>query len=404
MTNAATTATPRRAGIPQGIVIVVTAFLPIMAIVSLAPALPSIIGHFKAEPQVMTLGPLMITAPGIMIALLSPLAGWAADRFGRRPVLIVATGIYGLFGIAPFFLNDLAPIFATRLALGLAEAGILTACNTLIGDYFDDARRRHWLTVQGVVGPVFGTSVVLLAGALTERWWNGAFLIYGVAILIFFAMLAFIFEPARRERHAEGSVAASGFPWGPVAALAGVTLFVSTLYYGFIVQGGLAFQAVGVTSPSQTGLLISIASAGVFIGAVIFGFLSKRLSIGALTTILLACFGVGMIGIGLSPNYRIATATAFIQQLGAGMAVPTLIYWAARILPPEHRGRGMGIWVSAFFLGQFSSPLFFSFARETSGGVLGGFMVFGVVALVGALAAMAINRRDLLRREVAVGA
>src|SRR3712207_8681105 len=41
----------RTGGVGQGIIIVVTAFLPIMAIVSMAPAVPSILGRFKDVPR-----------------------------------------------------------------------------------------------------------------------------------------------------------------------------------------------------------------------------------------------------------------------------------------------------------------------------------------------------------------
>src|SRR5689334_12107155 len=92
---------PRRPGPPQGITIAVAAFFPIMAIISLAPAVPSILWHFQDAPQAPTLVPLLVTAPGIMVALLSPVAGWAADRFGRRPLIIAATFLYGVLGIAP---------------------------------------------------------------------------------------------------------------------------------------------------------------------------------------------------------------------------------------------------------------------------------------------------------------
>lgn len=153
---------PRRAGAAQGLTIAIAAFFPIMAIISLAPAVPSILQHFQGVPQAPTLVPLLVTAPGIMVALLSPAAGWAADRFGRRPLIVAATFLYGVLGIAPFFLSGLTPMFVSRLGIGITEAVILTVTNTLIGDYFDSNARRKWLTVQGVIGPVFATLVLVV--------------------------------------------------------------------------------------------------------------------------------------------------------------------------------------------------------------------------------------------------
>lgn len=385
---------PRAAGVGQGATIVVAAFLPIMAIVSLAPAVPSFFKHFGAMPNATTLIPLLVTAPGLMIALFAPAMGWATDRVGRRPILLAATLVYGFFGVAPFFLDTLGPIFATRLGVGVAEAAILTVTNTLIGDYFTPERRRTWLTVQGIVGPIFGTSVIALSGVLTESHWNGAFLIYAVALPIFVAMVLFIYEPASALKAEHEPAAAAGpFPWATVMTFSAVTLFSSTLYYVFIVQGGLAFDAIGVKSPKTLGLFISIASIGVPIGAIIFGLLSKKGSPALLVATYLTCLGLGMIGIGLARDPKLMAALAMIQQVGAGMAVPSLIFWATGALSPAHRGRGMGFWAAAFFLGQFTSPILVGAARSATGGILGSFAVLGVVALVGAVVAFVMSRR-----------
>lgn len=69
------TGVTRKAGIPQGLVMALTSFLPILAIISLVPAVPSLIQHFDNVPHARTLIPLMITAPGLMIALTASFAG-----------------------------------------------------------------------------------------------------------------------------------------------------------------------------------------------------------------------------------------------------------------------------------------------------------------------------------------
>lgn len=384
----------RRAGIGQATILVVAAFLPIMAIVSLVSAVPSIMGHFSDTPNVQLYAPLLISAPGLMIALLSPFAGMLVDRYGRRNLFVGATLLYGFCGMAPYFLDDLNAIFASRLALGVSEAAILTIVNTLIADYFDPVARRRVLAAQSVVGPIFGTSVIYVSGFLTEQQWNGAFLIYSAAFPIFILSAFLIFEPLRTtaapNASATPATASKSFPWGPVLSYALVTLFAANIYYIFIIQAGLAYEEIGVTSPSQIGTYIAIASVGVPLGGILFGVLGKR-SATFLTGMFLACLGIGMIGIGFARDYQTMLAASFIQQIGAGMTVPTLIYWAQGVLPFEQRGRGMGIWCSAFFLGQFTSPFLMQAGRMTGdGGALGAFAAVGGLAVVGALVACAV--------------
>ena len=236
---------------PQGLTVVVAAFLPIFAIVSMFPVVASMIQHFATDPDAREKVPLMVTAPGLTIALLAPFAGYFVDKFGRRKLLLWCTFFYGLFGTAPFFLDDLNAIVASRLLLGITEAGILTIVNTLIGDYWDDRGRRNWLFLQGIAGPFLATGVILLSGTVASIRWNGGFLVYLIAFPVYFAMLAFLFEPKRPDRPAMAAASSTGRPFPTVAAVqvAALTLFVSALYYVFIVNGSIAFQEIG--SPAR---------------------------------------------------------------------------------------------------------------------------------------------------------
>ncbi|TWB40605.1 MFS transporter [Nitrospirillum pindoramense] len=379
----------RQAGVGQGVLVVLAGFLPILAIVALSPAVPKIMERFGAVPGVGTLVPLLVTAPGLMIALTSPLMGWVVDRYGRRRLLLWATAIYGFLGIAPYFLDDLKLIIASRLALGVAEAGILTVTNTLIGDYFAHDQRRTWLTIQGLVGPVFGTSVVALSGYMTAMTWNASFLIYAVAFPIFLAMIVYIYEPVVAAAATGPGAAKVAFPWADVVITSLVTLFSASLYYVYIVQVGLAFGEVGVSSPQTVGLLISIASIGVFLGAALFQWLSGRFTGPQQILAFLLLLGVGLVGIGIAGDQTTMTAAAFVQQLGAGIAIPALVLWSVSKLPAERRGRGMGVWAGCFFLGQFTSPLFVTAAKGVAGTMQGAFGVLGGAALAGALIALA---------------
>lgn len=371
--------------VPQGITIVTAAFLPIFAIVSMFPAVPAIIDHFAADPDARWKVPMMVSAPGLTIALIAPFAGWFVDRIGRRPLLIGATLLYGIFGTAPFFLDSLNAVFASRLLLGVAEAAILTIVNTLIGDYWEDEGRRDWLFIQGVAGPFLASGVIALSGPATALRWNGIFLVYLVAFPIFFAMMAFLFEPKREGRTvaeiSETPRAATPFPWRAVTQLGVVTLCASGLYYVFIINGGLAFKEVGVGDPSKLSAMTALPSLFVMLGALIFRLLGGRSNAVQLSTFFLL-LGIGLSGIGLASNARWMIAALVVQQTGAGMAVPALIAWAQTKLPFEHRGRGMGIWTACFFFGQFSSPWIVHKFNDAIGTMQGAFLTAGLIGLV----------------------
>lgn len=383
--------------VPQGIIVVVSAFLPIFAIVSMFPALPSLMAHFAEHPNADELVPWMVTAPGLAIAMLAPFAGFFVDRFGRLPLLIWATFFYGFFGTAPFFLDSLSLIFATRLMLGVCEAAILTVINTLIGDYWDDDGRRDWLFLQGIAGPLLGAAVIRLAGPVTELRWNGVFLIYGVAFVIFVLMKLFLFEPkqpkteaapvAKGETTPAPTAAAPGksapFPVASMILVAVVTLFASTIYYAYMVKGALVFHEVGVTSPSRISELASLPALMVMVGAVVFRMLGKQPNGVQIGTFFLF-LGSGLFIMGVADTVPQVVAGIVVQQVGIGMSIPALIAWTQTKLTFAHRGLGMGLWTSSFFLGQFISPWLTARAEHATGSVQGAFAVAGVAAVMAA--------------------
>jgi MFS family permease len=385
----------RQAGIAQGIIIVAIGLLPMMAIVALMPIVPLLVKEFSHMPNIRTWAPLVLSAPGLCVALLAPFAGWAADRFGRRKLAIWFAALYGVGGMVPFFLHDFTSLFAGRLLLGVGEAFILTMGNTLLGDYFDKDQRAKWLMWQGIVGPACGTALISASGYLAGFGWNFSFLVYGFALLIALGAYFFLFEPERSAVPAPGSAAereaSLPFPRWLMMRIALTTFVLAALYFVYTLQFSLALDSLGLKEVHKVGNYSAVASAAVPLGAILYKFLSKR-SIQLQFTVLLLLLGIGLAGIGLSRNINTVVAFAFVQQMGAGMCIPILIGWSLQSMPDVFRGRGMGWWTSAFFLGQFLSPVFVTWARGFTGGLLETFVAAGVVCVVIGLANLVLNR------------
>jgi MFS family permease len=371
---------------PQGVIVVIAAFLPIIAIVAMGPAVPGMIGHFAQDPTARGDVPAMIGAPGLAMALIAPFAGWLVDRFGRRRLLLVSTLLYGVAGAAPLLLDSLDQIYTSRLLLGLAEAGILTTVNTLIGDYWDDKGRKNWLFLQGLLGPFIAGIVALIVGYASKVQWNGVFLVYLIAFPIWAAMMVWVFEPKRQQTGALDGPATSDFPWASIAQIAAVTFFTSMLYYVFIINGSLAFAEVGVAESDRYARLIFVPQLFILAGAALFRLTASRGHALQLGTMLLL-LGTGLAGIGLATSASTMAAALVVQQIAAGMAVPALIAWAQSKLSFEHRGRGMGIWTAAFFLAQSQSPRLVHVIDAAAGSMQAAFLWAGVAGLAGAMVA-----------------
>jgi MFS family permease len=386
----------RKADWRQGWILVFSGFLPVMAIIALAPTLPTLLAHFHDVPNARLMVPLLITAPSACIALFAPAAGVIADRFGRRRLLLWAMAFYGGGGLMPFVIDNFWAVVAGRVVIGIGEAGVLTVVNTLLADYYEEQERHRWLMIQGVVGSVLGTVTIASSGFLAAQGWQYPFLVYAVAIPILLASIAFLFEPEpRSKRNAAVSTASAQstpFPYMAGLVVCGVTVILSTIYYVQVINFSLLLKELGVGDPKSIGLSMAIPSIGVPIGAVLFK-LTTRFGSGAQILMVFVGYAIGLGGIGMAPDYKVALAFAFVQQLANGIIVPALIAWAQSKFSFEHRGRGMGWWASSFFVAQFLSPAVVNLMRGAVGNLQGAFVAFGVIAAVCALAACLLRWR-----------
>ncbi|HDS1733471.1 MFS transporter [Pseudomonas sp. BP8] len=382
----------RQAGALQAMILVFTTQLPIMGLLSLIPIIPLLVQQFSGHPQASVLIPLLITAPSACIALLSPVAGMLADKLGRRRLLVVAVLGYGVCGFAPYLMTDLTAIIVSRFLLGVTEAIIMTVANTLFGDFYPVEPRRKWLAVQSAVGSLSGTILMFVGGMLGSFGWQGPFLLYLLAFPVFVMLLCFTWEPERQADEHQPSGKLGVFPMRSVLLVALVTLFAAVLYYVEVLQISQVLNALGLTSSAHIGIAGAIAGLGVPVGAIVFAKLSRR-SIQVHLGVVFALFGVGLVGLGAASDVKWAVAAAFVAQVGCGMLIPALINWCLGGLSFEHRGRGVGIWTSAFFMGQFVSPFTITWLGGSTGSLLASVAWLGIVSFVAMCVVALLPRR-----------
>lgn len=374
----------------HGVILMLTAVMPTMAIIALVPVLPLLLREFADVPGAAVLVPMALTIPALCVALFSPLAGWLSDKVGRKRLLITALVGYAGFGLLPLLLDDLRMILAARVALGVTEAIIMTVATALVGDYFTGERRERWVSIQIATASVSAIVLIAAGGALGEALGSrGPFWLYLLALPVALAAAMILFEPAKTAATAP---AAAGKAQG-IAMLVAITFGIGMLFYTLIVQLGPVIEATGVTSPATIGLAGAAANLGVMAGSMLFGRL-KGWSGETLLSIGLPLVALGYVGIALSDSFALTAACAVVISIGNGLMLPTMLAWVLRRLPPETRGRGTGVWTGSFFLAQFVAPIVAVALSGVLGGLSGVFLFYAAAAGVGAVIA-------LLRRGVA---
>ena len=367
--------------------------LSTMAIVLLAPVLPGLLQEFASVAHHEYWVPMVLTVPALCVALFSPLAGILGDRFGRRRLLLAAFVAYAVVGIAPVFLTDLTQILLSRVAVGVAEAFIMVLTTTMIGDYFDGPARDRWLAGQTACASLSALVFFNLGGFLGRFGWRAPFWVYGSALVMLVLVLMFTWEPTRSERKTpaaaapEGSLWA-GFPWAHMGRVGAVTIFGSILFYTVQIQSPIGLTLLGITDPARTGFLTSVASIGVPIGTFVYSRLGSQWPIAVLLLSEFAMLALGFLLMNRAGAPDLFLLGCFINQLGAGMLLPTLLVWAIAGLPFAVRSRGAGMWTGAFSVGQFLCPVVVTFAGGWTGGLPGAFGVLAAAAFVGASIAL----------------
>ncbi len=155
----------------------------------------------------------------LFYCLISIPVGWLADKSNRVRVLSLACGLWSLATMACGLSANYPQLVASRMAVGVGEAGGVPPSYAIITDYFPPGRRTTALSLYNL-GPPFGQALGVAFGAsiAAAYSWRLAFIVLGGAgVLAALGVVAFVREPRR-----------GGLDGAPAAAAAPKASFAST--------------------------------------------------------------------------------------------------------------------------------------------------------------------------------
>jgi DHA2 family multidrug resistance protein-like MFS transporter len=187
---------------------------------------------------------------GFMVAGSLITMGTLGDRIGRRKLLLMGAGLFGVASALAAFSTSAEMLIATRALLGIAGATVAPSTLSLIRNMFADPRQRTtaigiWVTSYSV-GAVLGP---LLGGVLLEYFWWGSVFLLAVPVMLLLLVVGPILLPEFRDPNAGRldifsaalslaavlaviyglkRIAAEGFAWLPILAIvAGIAIGVA---------------------------------------------------------------------------------------------------------------------------------------------------------------------------------
>lgn len=219
------------------------------------------------------------------------LGGKAADRYGRKRVLLFGLGLFGLASLLGGFAQTPGQLVAARAAQGVGAAALAPAALALLTTAFPGGRARvRAFGVWSAMNAAGGALGVLIGGLLTEyagwRW----VMFVNVPMAAVALLLALRGVPAGPPPARAGRPDAAG----AVLATAGMTL---------LVLGVVRTEQYAWTSPVT---LVTLAAAAVLLAAFV--------QVERTTT------REPLVRLGLFANRSVAGANAYNLLVGAAMA------------------------------------------------------------------------------------
>jgi MFS family permease len=131
--------------------------------------------------------------------LLSPFAGFMADRFSRSKVIIGSLFVWSLVTWLTSHATTYNQLLVTRALMGVSEACYIPAALALILDYHKGST-QSLATGLHISGVVVGQSLGFVGGWLAESHsWNHPFHIFGLVGMVYAVILVFILKDAPKD-------------------------------------------------------------------------------------------------------------------------------------------------------------------------------------------------------------
>lgn len=259
------------------IFILIVVLIDIMGIGLVVPVLPGLVKDLAGSPEA---GARMIgvltAAYAVMQFLMAPILGRLSDRFGRRPVLLVATAGMAIDYLVLYFSPTVWWLLLGRVIAGATGAS-LTVINAYIADVSPPEERAANF---GKVGAMFGVGFILgpaLGGLLGDYGLRVPFLfaagISAVSWLYGLLILPESLPPEKRSRD---------WNWAdlnPVKPLAALTAYPAVRNLtGVFILVGLAMQVIFTTWVLYTEAVLGWTAGQNGVALAVSGLLSALVS------------------------------------------------------------------------------------------------------------------------------
>lgn len=292
--------------------------------------------------------------------LFSPLWGRLSDRIGRKPVMMIGLGGYGVamafFGLA----QSIPHLFLARSLAGVLSSATLPTAMAVIADTTTDEERAKGMGILGAafgLGAIFGPFIGGVLGDISIRL--PFFVTAGLSLLTLvfvYRVLPESLKPEHRRREVERVSRLKAFQFD-TTALYLIALLVTLSLAGLeTTYPFLVFDRLGLTQRTVGYVFAVMGITGSIVQGGLVGPLKKRIGEERMIVVGLLVSAVALVLIGLSQTVLMSTLSLSLFAAGHGLIRPAN---AALITRRTRVGQGLaiGVYDSMDALGRVLGPI-----------------------------------------------
>jgi DHA1 family bicyclomycin/chloramphenicol resistance-like MFS transporter len=287
---------------------------------------------------------LTISAYLVGFAIAQVFYGPLSDRHGRRPVLIVALGIYLLATLACALAFSIETLIAARFLQAVGGSGASVLARAVVRDMYEGTRVGRELARMAAIMALAPLVAPLIGGVLeTGFGWRSNFVALFVFCAVAWVMVWFLLPETVRQRSPEPVSVASTLrsyrrflgDSGFVIHLGIATCCLCGLF-AWISSAAFVIQDVYGLSPLAFGLAFAVGSSGYMVGTTIaarfvmrwgsgrtMGFGTTAMALGGLVMVLqLAFTSYGAFGVIAAIGLYLTGMGMTLAQAQAGALLP----------------------------------------------------------------------------------
>ncbi|MFT7651329.1 MAG: benzoate transport [Limisphaerales bacterium] len=356
-------------------------------VLSISFASPGIAAEWQIDRAALG---IVLSMELIGMAIGSLLLGPAADKYGRRPLILACLVVMTLGMYTVAIADSVIELSIYRFVTGIGIGGMLAAINAMTAEYANEKYRHLCVIIMAggyPLGAIVGGAIV--SELMISYDWRVVFYVGAVMTVLFIPLVYFLLPESvayltqrnsmnaldeanqllKRLGHAAASILPTQLPKSSIAELftprlRRTTILLTVAYFAHIMTFYFILKWVPKLvvdmgfHPSEAGGVLVWANVGGLLGCVALGLLSRKYSVRVLVmsvlvgaTIMVAYFGRGQ------DNLTELAVVAGVAGFFTNGAIVGLYAIFAHVFPTNVRAGGTGFVIGLGRGGAALSPI-----------------------------------------------